>query len=279
MQFLDQRFTGERALFKTFDAQIDSCIFADGESPLKESKRLDISRASFQWRYPLWYCEDVKVVDSYLFEDARAPVWYTDRSSFENVLCDAPKGFRRCNNLSLKNVTFSNGIETLWHCKKVRLENVNARGEYFAMNSEEMEIDNLSLVGKYAFDGVKNVIITNSKLITKDVFWNTENIIVKDSYICGQYIGWNSKNITFINCTIESEQGLCYIDGLNLQNCKLLNTDLAFEYVKDIEAEITTDILSIKNPINGSIKAKSIGEVIFDDKDIDSNKTQIELLD
>ena len=29
------RLTGERALFKARDLQIEDCIFADGESPLK----------------------------------------------------------------------------------------------------------------------------------------------------------------------------------------------------------------------------------------------------
>ena len=46
-----------------------------------------------------------------------------------------------------------------------------------------------------------------------------KNVTVYDSFITGEYLGWNAKNLTLINCTIESLQGLCYID--NLVNEKL----------------------------------------------------------
>lgn len=98
---------------------------------------------------------------------------------------------------------------------------------------------------------------------------------VYDSTINGEYLGWNTKNLTLINCTIESDQGLCYVDHLVMKNCRLLETDLAFEYCSDIDAEITSSIVSVKNPINGKISAESIGEIIFDDDDIDASKTEI----
>ena len=44
-----------------------------------------------------------------------------------------------------------------------------------------------------------------------------------------------------LNCTIESLQGMCYIDNLVMKNCKLLNTTLAFEY-STIDVEITDGI-------------------------------------
>jgi len=100
-------------------------------------------------------------------------------------------------------------------------------------------------------------------------------VTVYDSTINGEYLGWNTKNLTLINCTIESDQGLCYVDHLVMKNCKLLETDLAFEYCSDIDAEITSSIVSVKNPINGKISAESIGEIIFDDDDIDASKTEI----
>ena len=142
------------------------------------------------------------------------------------------------------------------------------------MNSSDIKASHFRLSGNYAFDGVKNAEITESKLITKDAFWNTENVTVKNSYICGEYIGWNSKGLTFTDCTIESLQGLCYIDGLVMKNCRLLNTDLAFEY-SSADAEITTDIVSVKNPYSGTIRAKSIGELILDPERIDPDATTI----
>jgi hypothetical protein len=272
--YTDQRFIGERALFQTKNAQIFNCIFADGESPLKESCKLDIVDSSFQWKYPLWYCHDVTVKNSTLFEMARAGIWYTNDVHVVDVLYGAPKGFRRCKRVSLKNVSIPKAEETLWNCDGVILKDVTAQGDYFGMNSENIEIDKLDLIGNYPFDGVKNVVVKNSKLISKDAFWNAENVIVYDSFISGEYLGWNSRNITFVNCTIESEQGFCYMDNVVLKNCKLINTNLAFEYAT-VDADIITDVLSIKNPISGIIKAKSIGQIIFDNKDVDKANTQI----
>ena len=60
---------------------------------------------------------------------------------------------------------------------------------------------------------------------------------VYDSTIIGEYLAWNSKNVTFINCTIESLQGLCYIENLKMINCTLMNTTLAFEYCENIDVE------------------------------------------
>lgn len=59
-----------------------------------------------------------------------------------------------------------------------------------------------------------------------------ENIVAK-----GDYFGWNSKNITLIGCTVESEQGMCYMDNIVMKDCKLLNTNLAFEYAT-VDAQI-----------------------------------------
>ena len=51
----EQRLTGERALFRSKDLSIEYSIFADGESPLKESRDISLKNTSFQWKYPLWY--------------------------------------------------------------------------------------------------------------------------------------------------------------------------------------------------------------------------------
>lgn len=91
----------------------------------------------------------------------------------------------------------------------------------------------------------------------------------------GEYLGWNTENLTLINCTIESNQGLCYIKHLTLKNCRLLQTDLAFEYCSDIQAEINSDIISVKNPISGVIQAHHIGEIIQDDPQLDPQQTKI----
>lgn len=273
-KYEQERFTGERALFKSEDLELDYCTFADGESPLKESRHLEITNSSFQWKYPLWYCDHVTIEDSTLFEMARAGIWYTQDLSMKNVTIDAPKTFRRCQRIELVNVNMTSASETLWHCKDVNMKQVTAKGDYFAMNCENMEIEDFTLVGNYCFDGVKNLVIRNAKMLSKDAFWNCENVTVYDSYISGEYLGWNAKNVTLVNCTIESLQGMCYMENVVLKNCKLINTDLAFEY-STVEAEITSKIDSVKNPSGGKIVAKDIGEIIFDDPKVDRQATEM----
>lgn len=275
MKIVKQQFlTGERALFKSEDLQISYSTFADGESPLKESHDIKIDHSIFKWKYPLWYCRNVIVEDSTLFEMARSGIWYTENINITNSIIEAPKTFRRAKNIKLDNVNMPNADETLWNCDQISLKNVTAKGNYFGMNSTNIVINNFNLVGNYCFDGGKNIEIRNAKMLSKDAFWNCENVTVYDSVILGEYLGWNSKNITFVNCTIESLQGMCYIDNLVMKNCRLMNTTLAFEY-STIDVQINSSIDSVMNPISGIIRAEGIGELIMDKTKIDPNKTQI----
>ena len=266
--------TGERALFMAHDLQISDSIFTDGESPLKESHDIDVNGSMFKWKYPLWYCKNVNIKDTTWFDMARAGVWYTDHIRVENAIIEAPKNFRRCNDVTLKNVTFPNASETLWNCNDLHMENVTAKGDYFAMNDRNVQISGLNLIGNYSFDGVSNVEIHNAKMLSKDSFWNSENVTVYDSFISGEYLGWNARNLTLINCTIESLQGMCYIDNLVMKNCKLINTTLAFEY-SSVDAEITSKIDSVMNPESGVIQAEHIDELIIEKDKVDPSKTRI----
>ena len=269
-----QRLTGERALFMSRELKIYDTIFDDGESPLKESRDIELVNCMFKWKYPLWYCRNVKVTDCQWFEMARAGVWYTDNMEVDRAVIEAPKNFRRCRELTLRDVDMPNAQETLWHCSGVKLDNVSAKGDYFAMNTENIAVNNLRLVGNYSFDGGKNITVENSRLLSKDAFWNSENVLVRDSFISGEYLGWNGKNLTFENCTIESLQGMCYIENLTLRRCKLLNTTLAFEY-SSVEADIDGSVDSVLNPTSGYIKADSIGELTIERDKVDPGKTKI----
>jgi len=273
-KYIEKKFIGERALFQSYNLNISYCTFEDGESPLKESSNLEISNSLFKWKYPLWYCNNVTMKDSVMFEMARAGIWYTNKLNMNNVIIEAPKTFRRCRDIILENVDMPNASETLWNCVQVTMKNVTAKGDYFAMGCSDMEIDGFTLVGNYSFDGVKNLTIRNAKMLSKDAFWNSENVTVYDSFISGEYLGWNSKNVTLIDCTIESLQGMCYMENVVLKNCKLLNTNLAFEY-STVEATVDSSIESIKNPYSGKIVAKSVGEVIFDNSEMKAENTKI----
>ena len=275
MKILEQGlFTGERALYNSRELRIYDSTFADGESPLKESSNIEIYGSIFKWKYPLWYCKDIKTESSVLLETARSGIWYTHNITMTDCVIEAPKTFRRSSNISLLRCNLPHAGETLWTCRDITLESVTAVGDYFGMNSENIRAENLTIDGNYAFDGGKNIEIRNSRLISKDAFWNCENVTVYDSVIIGEYLGWNSRNVTFVNCTLESNQGLCYMEGVKLVNCKLLNTDLAFEY-STVDAEVTTEIDSVKNPISGRIHAKAIRELIMEKTLVDPEKTKI----
>lgn len=265
---------GERAMFGAAHCTVVDTIFHDGESPLKESRDIELSGCMFKWKYPLWYSKDVTAKNCTWFEMARAGVWYSERIALEDCAIEAPKNFRRCRDLSLTRVSFANAAETLWSCRGVKMNGVTARGDYFAMNSEDLEIDGLTLYGNYGFDGAKNVTVRNSTLLSKDSFWNAENVTVIDSFISGEYLGWNSKNVTLIGCTVESLQGMCYMDGLVMKDCKTLNTTLAFEY-SSVDAELRGRVDSVFNPSSGIIRAGEIGELIMDPARIDPAETEI----
>ena len=267
-------YTGERPLFHGEHLEIGDTIFGEGESPLKESRDITLKNSMFQWKYPLWYSKNVVAQDCTWAEMARAGVWYTDNLQVKNALIEAPKNFRRCKELTLEHVFLPHAEETLWNCQKVTMKDVSTRGDYFAMNCSDMQISDFELAGNYSFDGVRNVEIHHAKMLSKDAFWNSENVTVYDSFISGEYLGWNAKNLTLINCTIESLQGMCYIDNLVMKNCKLLNTTLAFEY-STIDVEITDGITSVLNPASGMIRAQSIDTLILDPTKTDPAETQI----
>lgn len=49
-----QYLTGERALYMGRSLKIQDSIFAEGESPLKESQDIELYGSMFKWKYPLW---------------------------------------------------------------------------------------------------------------------------------------------------------------------------------------------------------------------------------
>lgn len=275
MKKIEQQFlTGERALFHAKDMEVCYTTFADGESPLKESENINLYHSMFRWKYPLWYSKNIALENCTFFEMARAGIWYTEHISLTDCTIEAPKNFRRTTDIRLTNVTLLNAGETLWNCEDIKMKNVTAKGDYFAMNSSNITIDGFEFVGNYSFDGCKNVTIQNAKMLSKDAFWNCENVTVYDSFISGEYLGWNAKNVKLVNCTVESLQGMCYMENIVMENCRLINTTLAFEY-SSVEADIRGKIDSVLNPSSGTIKADAIGEVILEEDRIDPANTDI----
>lgn len=273
-QIVQQSFEGERSLFQAQNLQLSDCRFHNGESPLKESRHLQLKQCLFQWKYPLWYSRDIVMEQCVLFEEARSGIWYTENIKIEATTIAAPKTFRRSQQIELVNCDLPHAQETLWNCAHVTMKHVSANGDYFGMNSHDINASDFVLNGNYAFDGAKNIVIENARLLSKDAFWNCENVTVYDSEIYGEYLGWNSKNVVFENCIIQSLQGMCYMDGVTLKNCRLIDTTLAFEY-SDVNAYIVGSIESVKNPLRGTIQADEIKEAILDDPKLDDKQITI----
>ena len=277
-QYSKQHYTEERALFSSRDSVITECRFSEGESPLKESRDIEVQTSVFEWKYPLWYCKNVKVMNTTFEETARSGVWYTENIFLEGCQIKAPKTFRNAKQVRLINSNMPNAKETFWGCEDIKIFSVTAEGDYFGAHCQKVEVDSLRIKGNYVFDSSKDVMVRNSVLESKDAFWNCENVTLINCTIIGEYLGWNTKNLTLINCKIESHQGLCYIDGLKMYRCEVYNSDLILEYCHNIDAEIITEVDSIKNPYDGKIVVKDVKELILDRKYINPSKIKISRL-
>ena len=107
-------------------------------------------------------------------------------------------------------------------------------------------------------------------LDTKDAFWHSRNVTFYNSIIKGEYLGWFSEELKLVDCKIIGTQPLCYCKNLKLENCTMEDTDLAFEY-SEVDADIHSHILSVKNPKSGIIIADSIGEEIWEEPVMECN--------
>ena len=102
----------------------------------------------------------------------------------------------------------------------------------------------------------------NCQFDTKDAFWHAKNIVIRGQ-CCerGEYLARYSDGLTFLNQRIIGAQPFC-CKNLKLVNCEMLDTDLCFEK-SEVEAVITTPVISIKNPRAGTIMVPSVSEIIL----------------
>ena len=260
-------FDQERAFYESKNVKAINCRFdgeADGESAFKESKYIEAERCFFNLRYPFWHDESVRINDCEMTPLCRAALWYSRDISVSNTKMHGIKALRECEQVELDSVDILS-TEFGWFSKNVKITDSSAEGEYFAFHIKDLEMSNVEFKGKYSFQYVKNARIENCKLETKDAFWHAENVYLKNCIVNGEYLAWYSKNITFENCIIKGTQPLCYCEGLRLINCEMHGADLSFEK-SEVEAELTTPVISIKNPLSGRIVLPSVEELIIDNK-------------
>ena len=152
------------------------------------------------------------------------------------------------------------------------------QSEYFMMRSERLNFRNVALKGKYSFQYIQDSVFEGCTFDTKDAFWHAKNVTVRNSVVKGEYLAWYCENVTFENCRIIGTQPLCYCKNLKLINCEMVDTDLSFER-SDVEATITTPVVSIKNPLSGHIYVPCVGEIIRDNTIGDGRKSQAEIVE
>ncbi len=258
-------FDGERAFYGERDIALKNCRFdgeRDGESAFKEGGNIAVEDCFFNLRYPFWHNDGVKISSSEMSELCRAALWYSTDISVKNTKLHGIKALRECERVEISDSDVCSA-EFGWFCSDVRIENTSAIGEYMMLRTRNLTLENFKLNGKYSFQYIENASLDNCLLNTKDAFWHAKDVTVRNSVINGEYLGWYSENLTLENCVITGTQPLCYCKGLKLINCEMHDCDLAFE-LSDVEAEITTPIISVKNAKSGKISIPAVCEIIDD---------------
>ena len=261
------RFDEERAFYgeeKVIVRGISIDGPADGESAFKECRDVYASGCFFNLCYPFWHDKKVKICDSEMTEKCRAALWYSENIEITGTKLHGIKALRECSHVSISDSDIVS-MEFGWMSRDVEISDTTAEGEYFMFRGDSLRFDNVTFKGKYSFQYVKDSIFEDCVFDTKDAFWHAENVLVRNCFVKGEYLAWYAKNITFENCKIIGTQPLCYCEGLKLINCQMEECDLAFEK-SYVEATVTTNIDSIKNPSGGFIEAPSVGEMIIDDE-------------
>lgn len=263
--FKNEQFDEERALYGLDGIQVLECKFdgpADGESAMKEAKNIEVRDSYFNLRYPFWHNDNVVVRDCKLTELCRAAFWYTNDVKISDTKMYGIKALRECKNIEIRDCDIKSP-EFGWDNENISMRDSHCDAEYFMMRSKNLSFDNVYMTGKYSFQYIEDSTFTNCNFDTKDAFWHAKNITVKDCVVKGEYLAWYCENVTFENCTIEGTQPLCYCKNLKLINCKMINCDLSFEK-SDVNADVTTEVDSIKNPKSGVIRVPSVKKIIMD---------------
>lgn len=260
-------FPNERDLAKQEKLTLVNCEFKGdeiNESALKEAKLISIYNCNFYLRYPLWHVDTVHIKDSTFFESARGPLWYSKKISIFNSKFESPKLLRECEIVDIYHTNMVSN-EIFWKCKNIEIRHSVIEGEYAFFESKNINIKDLKFKGKYSFQYVDNLIIKDSELDTKDAFWHATNVEVTNCVLKGEYLGWYSNNLTLKNCKIISHQPLCYCSNLKLIDCELIDSDFSFEN-SEVDAVITSDIISVRKIKKGKITANNIKEYYKDNE-------------
>lgn len=275
-----KKFEEERALYGIKDTKVLDCAFEgeeDGESPLKETRNVEVGHCSFSLRYPFWHMEGGKIENTELKIGARAGLWYAKHVKVENSNLGSVKFLRECEDIDLMNVSVD-GDEFGWKSNGIRVVMSKIKSIYGFLDSRNIEAVGLFHDGKYSFQYVEDCVFRNCKFDGRDAFWHAKNVTIEDSEISGEYLSWYSENLTLVRCHINSHQPLCYCKNLKLIDCTFgEESDLAFEN-SDVEGNVLGHVVSIKNPRSGSLVIGSVDEIVHE-PDVYETHCSIRVLD
>ena len=173
-------------------------------------------------------------------------MWYSDHIEIADSELRGIKALRECSRVKMRGCAIVSP-EFGWSADGVEMEDCTAESEYFMMRASRLHFKNVRMKGKYSFQYIERSVFENCVFDTKDAFWHAKNVVVRDSVVKGEY------------------QPLCYCKGLKLIDCEMEGADLAFER-SEVQAAVTTPVISIKNPYAGRITAPAVGEIIRDDE-------------
>lgn len=250
----NKSFDAEREFYGTNGVRLRGCRFegpADGESAFKEARNIHTENCYFDLRYPFWHDSEVDITDCELTANCRAALWYTSGIRITGTKMHGIKALRECSDAELRDCDIVSP-EFGWFTHGVSFENCHAASEYFMLQARDITMRGCTFEGKYSFQYTHDVVIENCELNTKDAFWHAHNVTVRNCTVNGEYLGWYSDGLTLINCRITGTQPLCYCRNLRLENCEMYGADLCFEN-SDVNATLTTPVISIKNPRSGKI--------------------------
>lgn len=261
-----ETFDQERALYGLHDILVTDCAFdgpADGESAFKECGNIEALRCFFNLRYPFWHDDGLVIRDSEMTPLCRAALWYSHHIELTRTKLHGIKALRECGQVTMRDCDIISP-EFGWSVHDIIMDHCTAQSEYFMMRSTNLRFTDVTFQGKYSFQYIEDAVFDNCRFDTKDAFWHAKNVVVRNSVVKGEYLAWYCENVTFEHCTIIGTQPLCYCKGLKLVDCRMEDTDLAFEK-SDVEATVLTPVVSIKNPRSGRIVVPSVGKIIRDD--------------
>lgn len=266
MKIINQTFDEERALYGSHGITLENCGFdgpADGESALKESSDVAVKNCFCNLRYPFWHDSGLDIDNCEMTGLCRAAIWYSDNIKIRDSRLHGIKALRECSGVYIENCSIISP-EFGWSVNGITMVDSTAESEYFMMRSSGITFRNVRFKGKYSFQYIENALFENCIFDTKDAFWHGKNITVRNCVVNGEYLAWYSKDLTLENCVITGTQPFCYCRGLRLINCEMKGADLSFEK-SEVEADITTPVISIKNPLSGNIYVPAVEEIIMTD--------------